>query len=147
MERNEAIRSLVNPRPIKTIKRGSIVYTYEEKTSSVQTGSVELITGDSIILRTPDGLKPYWKKELWDDEKALKSEIDARLHPVREATIASIKTVKDLIAFCITHDFQTEEHAADLRQALSVCCSKLLGFDPFEPEETNRKEVKEGTTS
>lgn len=141
MERNEAIGSLVNPQPIKTVKRGDIVYTYDKKTNTVQTGSVELITGDSIILRTPDGLKPYWKKELWNDENSLKSEIDARLHPVREAAITSIKTTKDLIAFCITHDFQTEEHAADLRQTVSVCCNKLLGFDPLEPDETNMKEI------
>lgn len=140
MERNEAIRSLVNPQPIKTVKRGETVYTYDEKTGTVQTGSVELITGDSIILRTPDGLKPYWKKELWNNEMSLQSEIDARLHPIREAAIASIKTAKDLIAFCITHDFQKDEHAADLRQTASMCCRKLLGFDPFEPDETNMKE-------
>lgn len=123
---------LENKAPIKSAVRGQTLYVYDQSSGEIIAGTVETASAGTVILRTATGLHPYWLKECFTEKESPEEELNIRLHPVRERLINELRTVPDLLSFCIHSDFMNDKDAADMREAVSVRTKELLGFDPFE---------------
>lgn len=140
---NKDVSSIVleNKSPIKSAVRGQTLYVYDPTVGNIISGTVETAAADTVILRTKSGLHSYWMKECFTEKEEPSQELEVRLHPVRERLVSELKTVSDLLSFCITSDFKNDKDAADMRQAVSIRAKELLGIDPFENDTSDGQEV------
>ena len=117
---NKDVSSIVleNKSPIKSAVRGQTLYVYDPTMGNIISGTVETAAAGTVILRTKSGL-----------------------HPVRERLVSELKTVSDLLSFCISSDFKNDKDAADMRQAVSIRAKELLGIDPFENDTSDGQGV------
>ena len=153
---NKDVSSIVleNKSPIKSAVRGQTLYVYDPTMGNIISGTVEtaaagtVISGTvetaaagTVILRTKSGLHSYWMKECFTEKEEPSQELEVRLHPVRERLVSELKTVSDLLSFCISSDFKNDKDAADMRQAVSIRAKELLGIDPFENDTSDGQGV------
>lgn len=140
---NKDVSSIVleNKSPIKSAVRGQTLYVYDPTVGNIISGTVETAAAGTVILRTKSGLHSYWMKECFTEKEEPSQELEVRLHPVRERLVSELKTVSDLLSFCITSDFKNDKDAADMRQAVSIRAKELLGIDPFENDTSDGQEV------
>lgn len=140
---NKDVSSIVleNKSPIKSAVRGQTLYVYDPTVGNIISGTVETAAAGTVILRTKSGLHSYWMKECFTEKEEPSQELEVRLHPVRERLVSELKTVSDLLSFCITSDFKNDKDAADMRQAVSIRAKELLGIDPFENDTSDGQGV------
>lgn len=140
---NKDVSSIVleNKSPIKSAVRGQTLYVYDPTMGNIISGTVETAAAGTVILRTKSGLHSYWMKECFTEKEEPSQELEVRLHPVRERLVSELKTVSDLLSFCISSDFKNDKDAADMRQAVSIRAKELLGKDPFENDTSDGQGV------
>lgn len=140
---NKDVSSIVleNKSPIKSAVRGQTLYVYDPTTGNIISGTVETAAAGTVILRTKSGLHSYWMKECFTEKEEPSQELEVRLHPVRERLVSELKTVSDLLSFCISSDFKNDKDAADMRQTVSIRAKELLGIDPFENDTSDGQGV------
>lgn len=140
---NKDVSSIVleNKSPIKSAVRGQTLYVYDPTMGNIISGTVETAAAGTVILRTKSGLHSYWMKECFTEKEEPSQELEVRLHPVRERLVSELKTVSDLLSFCISSDFKNDKDAADMRQAVSIHAKELLGIDPFENDTSDGQGV------
>lgn len=140
---NKDVSSIVleNKSPIKSAVRGQTLYVYDPTMGNIISGTVETAAAGTVILRTKSGLHSYWMKECFTEKEEPSQELEVRLHPVRERLVSELKTVSDLLSFCISSDFKNDKDAADMRQAVSIRAKELLGIDPFENDTSDGQGV------
>ena len=140
---NKDVSSIVleNKSPIKSAVRGQTLYVYDPTMGNIISDTVETAAAGTVILRTKSGLHSYWMKECFTEKEEPSQELEVRLHPVRERLVSELKTVSDLLSFCISSDFKNDKDAADMRQAVSIRAKELLGIDPFENDTSDGQGV------
>lgn len=140
---NKDVSSIVleNKSPIKSAVRGQTLYVYDPTMGNIISGTVETAAAGTVILRTKSGLHSYWMKECFTEKEEPSQELEVRLHPVRERLVSELKTVSDLLSFCISSDFKNDKDATDMRQAVSIRAKELLGIDPFENDTSDGQGV------